>query len=223
MPAFALDRKNFICCGAWQNHLSFYPLSHATRRAFADELAGYNTSGKGTIRFPSDEDLPTSLVIRLVRGASPSGIYAVISYTVAQKKQGNRHSRGARCTTRRAEEDVRRQRTSLERNRRRDRTHRRGRALTADVRTAIRNQPRGSSHIYGRCCGILAPAAVASYLPARRGHACGSCGSAAGRVKRRHPRPSHPGTPLLEASGRGLPITFQAREDAGPFNVMFNI
>jgi uncharacterized protein YdhG (YjbR/CyaY superfamily) len=67
MPAFALDRKNFIWYGAWKNHLSFYPLSDATRRALADEVAGYDTSGKGTIRFRSDEDLPTSLVVRLVR------------------------------------------------------------------------------------------------------------------------------------------------------------
>jgi uncharacterized protein YdhG (YjbR/CyaY superfamily) len=67
MPAFALDRKNFIWYGAWKNHLSVYPLSDATRRALADEVAGYDTSGKGTIRFRSDEDLPTSLVVRLVR------------------------------------------------------------------------------------------------------------------------------------------------------------
>ena len=67
MPAFSLDRKNFIWYGAWKNHLSLYPLSNATRRALADELAAYDTSGKGTFRFRSDEDLPTSLVVRLVK------------------------------------------------------------------------------------------------------------------------------------------------------------
>ncbi len=67
MPAFSLDRKNFIWYGAWKKHLSFYPLSRATRHALADEVAGYDTSGKGTIRFRSDEDLPTSLIVRLVR------------------------------------------------------------------------------------------------------------------------------------------------------------
>jgi uncharacterized protein YdhG (YjbR/CyaY superfamily) len=67
MPAFALDGKNFIWYGAWKNHISFHPISDATRRALVDEVAGYNTSGKGTIRFRSDEDLPTSLVVRLVR------------------------------------------------------------------------------------------------------------------------------------------------------------
>jgi uncharacterized protein YdhG (YjbR/CyaY superfamily) len=67
MPAFELDGKNFVWYGAWKNHISFYPLSDATRRALAHEVAGYETSGKGTIRFRSDQDLPTSLVARLVR------------------------------------------------------------------------------------------------------------------------------------------------------------
>jgi uncharacterized protein YdhG (YjbR/CyaY superfamily) len=67
MPAFALDRKNFIWYGAWKNHLSLYPLSNATRRALGDEVADYDTSGKGTIRFRADKDLPASLVVRLVR------------------------------------------------------------------------------------------------------------------------------------------------------------
>lgn len=67
MPAFELDGKNFIWYSAWKNHISLYPLSEATRRALTEELAGYDTSGKGTIRFRLDEDLPTSLVVRLVR------------------------------------------------------------------------------------------------------------------------------------------------------------
>ncbi len=67
MPAFELDGKNFLWYSAWKNHISLYPLSEATRRAFADELEGYDTSGKGTIRFRSDADLPTSLIVRLVR------------------------------------------------------------------------------------------------------------------------------------------------------------
>ena len=111
------------------------------------------------------------------------GIYAVISYTVAQRTQGNRHPHGARRTTGRAEEDVRRQRPSLERNRRGGRTHRRGRAFTADVRAAIRNQPRGSSHIYGRWCWHTRSGSGGQLLARAPGHACGSCRSAAGRVK----------------------------------------
>lgn len=66
MPAFELDGKKFVWYGAWKNHISLYPLTGALRRALAYELAAYDTSGKGTIRFRADQDLPTSLVVRLV-------------------------------------------------------------------------------------------------------------------------------------------------------------
>ncbi len=67
MPAFALNGKNFLWYGAWKSHLSMYPLSDATRRALAGELTECDTSGKGTVRFRSDKDLPASLVVRLVK------------------------------------------------------------------------------------------------------------------------------------------------------------
>jgi uncharacterized protein YdhG (YjbR/CyaY superfamily) len=67
MPAFRLDGKPFVWYGAWKHHSSFYPLSEATRRILATELEGYETSGKGTIRFRLDEPLPTALVRLLVK------------------------------------------------------------------------------------------------------------------------------------------------------------
>ena len=66
MPAFALNGKPFVWYAAWKHHSSFYPLSEATRRALAAELEGYETKGKGTIRFRLGEPLPTALVRRLV-------------------------------------------------------------------------------------------------------------------------------------------------------------
>jgi uncharacterized protein YdhG (YjbR/CyaY superfamily) len=67
MPAFALDGKPFVWYGAWKHHSSFYPVSEATRHALAAALEGYDTSGKGTIRFRLDEPLPAALVERLVK------------------------------------------------------------------------------------------------------------------------------------------------------------
>ena len=67
MPAFARDGKPFIWYGAWKHHTGFYPISQATARALAAELEGYQTSGKGTIRFRLDQPLPTALVKRLVK------------------------------------------------------------------------------------------------------------------------------------------------------------
>jgi len=67
MPAFALDGKPFVWYAAWKHHVSFYPLSGATRRALAAEIEGFETSGRGTIRFRLDAPLPVALVKRLVK------------------------------------------------------------------------------------------------------------------------------------------------------------
>jgi uncharacterized protein YdhG (YjbR/CyaY superfamily) len=67
MPAFSLDGKPFVWYAAWKRHSSFYPISKATLRAMAAELEGFETSGKGTIRFRLDEPAPTALVGRIVK------------------------------------------------------------------------------------------------------------------------------------------------------------
>jgi uncharacterized protein YdhG (YjbR/CyaY superfamily) len=66
MPALTLHGKAFIYYAAWKRHSSIYPLSAATARALAAELKGYETSGKGTIRFPLDQPVPSALVGRIV-------------------------------------------------------------------------------------------------------------------------------------------------------------
>ena len=67
MPAFRLQGKPFVWYAAWKHHSSLYPLSQATTRALATELEGYETTGKGTIRFRLDTPLPKALVGHLVK------------------------------------------------------------------------------------------------------------------------------------------------------------
>jgi uncharacterized protein YdhG (YjbR/CyaY superfamily) len=67
MPASALDGKPLVCYATWKQHSNFYPLSKATTRALAAQLAPFDISGKGTIRFRLDQPPPTTLVIRLVK------------------------------------------------------------------------------------------------------------------------------------------------------------
>jgi uncharacterized protein YdhG (YjbR/CyaY superfamily) len=64
MPAFRLDGKLLVAFGAWANHCAFYP--GTVMHAFKDELKDYDTT-KGTIRFPSDNPLPATLVRKLVK------------------------------------------------------------------------------------------------------------------------------------------------------------
>ena len=67
IPAFRLDGKGLVWYAAWKQHSSIYPFSTATTRVLARELRGYETSGKGTVRFRLDEPIPTGLVKQLVR------------------------------------------------------------------------------------------------------------------------------------------------------------
>jgi uncharacterized protein YdhG (YjbR/CyaY superfamily) len=65
MPGFK-QGKLLVGYAAFKDHCSFFPMSLAVMRDFADELRDYSTS-KGTIRFPIDRPLPSRLVRRIVR------------------------------------------------------------------------------------------------------------------------------------------------------------
>ena len=65
IPGFRLNGKLLVSYGAAAKHCAFYPGS--TLQAFKKEMRDYDTSGKGTIRFPAEEALPSALVRRIVK------------------------------------------------------------------------------------------------------------------------------------------------------------
>jgi uncharacterized protein YdhG (YjbR/CyaY superfamily) len=64
IPAFRLNGKFLVAYGAGANHCAFYPGSVV--QGLKKELKGYDTS-KGTVRFPADKPLPSTLVRKLVK------------------------------------------------------------------------------------------------------------------------------------------------------------
>src|SRR5207302_10270470 len=64
LQAGRLNGKFLVAYGATTNHCAVYPGS--TVKALKDELKGYDTS-KGTIRFPANKPLPSTLVRKLIK------------------------------------------------------------------------------------------------------------------------------------------------------------
>jgi len=67
IPAITVDGRNVLYYAAWKTHSAVYPISQATERLLAAELAGYPTSGKGTVRFPHAQPIPVALVKKIVK------------------------------------------------------------------------------------------------------------------------------------------------------------
>jgi uncharacterized protein YdhG (YjbR/CyaY superfamily) len=66
IPAFRLDGRLIAGFSASKGHCSYFPMSGSVVATLRDDLARYETS-KGTIRFATDEPLPTALVRKLVK------------------------------------------------------------------------------------------------------------------------------------------------------------
>ena len=66
MPAFKMDGRFLVSYDAFKDHYSLFPASDGMIEELGDELAPY-LSGKGTIRFPADQPLPTALITKVVR------------------------------------------------------------------------------------------------------------------------------------------------------------
>jgi uncharacterized protein YdhG (YjbR/CyaY superfamily) len=65
MPSFQY-KGGLVGYAAFKEHCSFFPMSGRLVEEFADELKAYKTS-KGTIQFPVDKPLPSTLVKKMVK------------------------------------------------------------------------------------------------------------------------------------------------------------
>tara|TARA_R110002020_G_scaffold25263_9_gene82417 strand:+ start:1815 stop:2186 length:372 start_codon:yes stop_codon:yes gene_type:complete len=65
MPAFKLHGKPLVYFAGYNNHIGFYALPSGNK-AFQKELSNYKT-GKGSIQFPIDEELPWQLIEQIVK------------------------------------------------------------------------------------------------------------------------------------------------------------
>ena len=67
IPAFKVDGRTVLYFAGFKEHYSLYPSSTSLEAKFATELAPYETSGRGTIRFPLAEPIPATLIARIAK------------------------------------------------------------------------------------------------------------------------------------------------------------
>jgi uncharacterized protein YdhG (YjbR/CyaY superfamily) len=67
MPTFKYQGRALVGIAAFKNHCSLFPYSKEVLETLEEELRPFDTSGKGTIRFPADKPLPASLIKKIVK------------------------------------------------------------------------------------------------------------------------------------------------------------
>jgi uncharacterized protein YdhG (YjbR/CyaY superfamily) len=66
MPTFRLHGRFLLSYAAFKDHCSLFPASGAVMDAYGEELTPY-FSGKGTLRFTTDNPMPAALVKKIVK------------------------------------------------------------------------------------------------------------------------------------------------------------
>jgi uncharacterized protein YdhG (YjbR/CyaY superfamily) len=67
IPTFKRDGRIVIYFAGWKEHFSLYPTTAKLTAAFTKELARYDMSGKGTVRFSLSEPVPEKLIAALAK------------------------------------------------------------------------------------------------------------------------------------------------------------
>ena len=67
IPTYKLDGRYVLYFAGWKQHYSVYPSTDRLVAAFKNDLAPYEVSGKGTIRFPLSEPIPVKLIAGIAK------------------------------------------------------------------------------------------------------------------------------------------------------------
>ena len=67
IPAYRLHGRIVIYFAGWKEHYALYPVTADLIAAFEKELAPYELSHKGTVRFPLDAPVPAPLIVRIAK------------------------------------------------------------------------------------------------------------------------------------------------------------
>jgi len=67
IPAYKLHGRIVVYFAGWKEHYSIYPFNKALEARFKEDIAPYDLSGRGTIRFPLDRPVPVRLVAAIAR------------------------------------------------------------------------------------------------------------------------------------------------------------
>lgn len=65
MPGYYINKKPLIYFAAFKNHIGLYA-TPAAHEQFKEELSKYK-QGKGSVQFPLDEEMPYSLIKKMVQ------------------------------------------------------------------------------------------------------------------------------------------------------------
>lgn len=65
IPAFRLNKRNFIYFAGWKNHVSIYPIPELPGD-FIKEIEPF-VAGRGTLKFPLDKPVPYELIEKFVQ------------------------------------------------------------------------------------------------------------------------------------------------------------
>jgi uncharacterized protein YdhG (YjbR/CyaY superfamily) len=67
IPVLKLGGRPVVYFAGWTEHYSLYPMNKRMEAAFAKELAKYEISGRGTVRFPLSKPVPIGFIQRIAK------------------------------------------------------------------------------------------------------------------------------------------------------------